>query len=141
MCALPTAAVLLAAAMAVPAPAQTVPAPQAAAPQAAEPLAGGGYGARGGPPSPELRAALHAVREQCEADVVRLCPDPHPDGAPVDETKPPSPPTRRNRAIYQCVRQHADSFTPGCRQAIESARALRRSARPAPEAGLSAPEN
>ena len=53
------------------------------------------------------RAASEKVREACGQDVKQLCPGAQPGGG----------------RIAQCLRDHADKVSDGCKQAIQAARA------------------
>ena len=83
-----------------------------------------------------MRAARRAAREQCAADVTRLCPDAAAQAAapPAAEGGPGA--GRRAGGMFQCVRQHVSELSPGCRQALDAMRAARQSA----PAGGAAPQ-
>jgi uncharacterized LabA/DUF88 family protein len=55
------------------------------------------------------RARSENAREACRQDVEQLCSGVQPDG----------------RRIMQCLREHADKVSSGCKEALQAARAAR----------------
>jgi hypothetical protein len=63
-----------------------------------------------GQASPEVRAALQAMRQACAADIAKLCKDVEPGGG----------------KIGMCLRDHATELSPGCTTAWQNVRAARK---------------
>ncbi|HEY2590842.1 MAG TPA: cysteine rich repeat-containing protein [Steroidobacteraceae bacterium] len=56
--------------------------------------------APGGGPSPEMQAAIQAVRTACQDDVKQYCSD------------------KQGRAVFQCLRENTDKVSSGCKDAL-----------------------
>ena len=59
----------------------------------------------GPPPNPDRQARGAKIRAACEADIAKLCPGLDP-----------------GRPTFQCVRQHHDDLSDGCKAAVDAAR-------------------
>jgi len=58
------------------------------------------------PPSAERQARGAKIRAACQADMAKLCPGLEP-----------------GRPTFQCIRQHHDDLSDGCKAALDAARA------------------
>lgn len=140
-------AALVAAALpaaALPAAAQTAPAAPAPAPSMSTmPRAdGGGYGGMRTPPTPQMRAARQSVRQQCQADMARLCADvmQAPPQAPAGAADGAGGGGGRRGGMMQCIRQHRSEVSPSCSQALDAMRAARKAGGAPPAGGAAPPE-
>lgn len=100
---------------------------------------GGGYART--PPTPQMRAARQAVRQQCAADMARLCADvmPAPAQAPAGAADGAGGGGGRRGGMMQCVRQHRSELSPTCSQALDAMRAARMAGGQPPAPGVAPP--
>jgi Cysteine rich repeat len=56
--------------------------------------------APGGAPSPEMQAAIQAVRTSCQNDIKQYCSD------------------KQGRAVFACLRENTDKVSPDCKDAL-----------------------
>ena len=84
-------------------------------------------GDRGWRASPEVMAAMRTMRQQCAADMQRLCPEASTP-APQAQDGQGGPRHGGRGRMMQCVRQHQSELSPGCVQAMDALRTARQSA-------------
>ena len=68
-----------------------------------------------GGPSPEMQAAIQAVRTACQNDVKQYCSD------------------KEGRAVFQCLRANSDKVSGDCKDAMAKLPARRAPAAPPPQ--------